>query len=490
MADWFKDFENYPIVDKAKINWPYTLDFEVQSKYIVSDIKRLLKEVKTASDTELLKISQHCFNLLSWVRQMNIMGFHSLETYLNNVLIEEFGNKNVINNLQKEIFNRWVNNKSGQYYIGVNWYNILHGKIYYRKLTGEWFLVEKGVFDVAPKLGISPNPETTSALEKDYTPTKYDKVFQEWKRNNYSNNFPIDLDDCVIGETSPENNFQHSMKKIKSILSSPVAIDLLEKEFNNLNHLEYMIKVSLIMVEYAQQRRESKEHTVYLLRDCLIFYELQNTLDILDGQETSSDQLYIGRKIMSNKKREGGHWYFTQEVLFQCCLESPSSFEEFYKEYTKLLDEYTEYSQEFALFVKDIFIYIEKHIESAMPNNLKVTIVDLGFQGSINMFIKYVIDKYYQHKPKLKTDIEMYVLAEWFKDIYGSKRYVSDTYSLLTHIEVLARNELLYEYNVDSLKDGNISIVMGSKEDQRNANIELIITTMVALISNNLGLLK
>ncbi len=77
-ANWFEIFDRQPIVDRAHIDWSKTLDFKVQSAFIVRDITDILAKMRGASDEELLSISQHCFNLLRWVDQMEIMGLLSL----------------------------------------------------------------------------------------------------------------------------------------------------------------------------------------------------------------------------------------------------------------------------------------------------------------------------------------------------------------------------------------------------------------------------
>ena len=118
---------------------------------------------------------------------------------------------------------------------------------------------------------------------------------------------------------------------------------------------------------------------------------------------------------------------------------------------------------------------MDAHIPLDLNTETIIDIVDLGFQGSINILVKYVIDRHCRAGRDHKTVVHMYVLAEWFKSVYPGA-YSSETYSLLTNIEVLARNELLYDYKLGSFAEGAISVVMGSKEEQEMANTELLVT--------------
>jgi hypothetical protein len=490
MENWFEELENRTPPDKAKINWPYTLDFKIQGGFMVEDIRSLLQKVKTANDDELLYISQHCFNLISWIDQMGIMGFLGLSGFVDELLEKEFGNKNVIKDLQESSFKKWLSGKQGQYKIGENHYNIYENKIYYRNLQGNWHLVdEKDVFKIMPTLGLSPESTITEELEKDYHPTKYHQIFLEWQNSGFGDEIPKELFTTQVGETTPEEYLQFTIKNIKEIIACPVSYKQIEKlDTKGGEHLEYLIKVGYLMAEFVEGRRKSNQHTVYLLRDCVIFYEIQKTLDLLDGKDTSSDQLIIGRKLLSSKRRAGGHWYVAQEILFHSYIKYPRDYPKFYEEFSRLMKEYAEYSQEFAEVLERLGTYIRKHIEGAIKNNLKIEIVDLGFQGSINVLVKYVIDNYCTKEVKLETEIHMYVLAEWFKTVYG-KRYTTETYSMLTKIEDLTRNEYLYDYKPGSFEAGEPMVIMGDESAQRDANVELLVMTMVTILAKRLKII-
>jgi hypothetical protein len=490
MADWFEEYEGYPIVEKSQIKWSFTKDFEVQSGYITKDLRSIIKRLEDAEGDELLSISQHCYNLLSWTRQMAIMGFSGLQQYIDDLLIDEFGNKDIILETQKKAFMKWVAGKGGSQKIGENYFTVKDGLVYYKKITNDWFLVEEdSVFNITPTMSLVEDQDIVRLLDSEFKPSVYDQIYSEWEKGEFKNKIPANHFTFTDGESTPEREFDKSIGKIKEIIARPVALNAVkELSYIDDEKLEYLIKLSYLMAQYAQTRRQKDEHTVYLLRDCLIFYELHRTLDLIEGNVTSSDQLIAGRKLLSNKKRQGGHWYFSQEALFFAYAKCPDNFNDFYEEYSKILSEYEEYSEEFSGFIKKLADYVDDHIPKDMPAEKVIGIIDLGFQGSINILLKYVIDKHCTAGESHNTEINMYVLAEWFKSIYPGM-YESETYSLLTNIEVLARNELMYDYKLGSFEENSISVLMGDEKSQEAANTELLVTTMTALIAKKLKLI-
>jgi hypothetical protein len=297
----------------------------------------------------------------------------------------------------------------------------------------------------------------------------------------------VSLLSVLDGLSNPDTILEASLSKIRSILAHPVSLaEIIKAHPEGLRFVEKTIKISLIMSQYVQTRRHKHEHTLYLLRDCLLFNELHHTLDIIEDRPTSHDQVYIGRKILSNAKREGGHWYVTQEILFSAYLASPNDFGGFYADYSRRLQEYEAYSSEFSALVQELVGYIEKHIggrDSTQP----VRIIDLGFQGSINMLLKYIIDIHCKWSVGRMIDMNMFVVAEWFKSSYGADRYSNNTYGLLTYIEEMARNEYLYEYLPSSLENGALSVQMCGHEKATHANLELITVTMSTMIAHQMG---
>lgn len=490
MTDWFKEYESHPVVEKSQIKWNFTKDFQIQSKYIVEDVSSIITRLGNAKDEELLNISQHCYNLLSWARQMDIMGFTGLEYYIDELLLDHFGDKEIILKLQKQSFTKWIKDKTGSQKIGENYFVLHDGRIYYKKLHGQWCVVKEGdVFNLSPEMSVVEDVGTIEALDADYEPSVYHQLYYEWQKGEYKYNIPDNHFSSSGGESTPEDELDKSLAKIKRIIANPVSLEVVRSlGYIDDERLEYLIKISYIMTQFVQTRRGNGEHTIYLLRDCLIFYEIHKTLDILEGVATSSDQLIAGRKLLSNKKREGGHWYFTQEALFFAYEECPDDFNGFYKAFSIILSDYEEYNDEFREFIKKLADYIDLHIPTDLSSGTTVNIVDLGFQGSINILVKYVIDKHCRAGKNHNTEIHMFVLAEWFKSIY-SGMYTSETYSLLTNIEVLARNELLYDYKLGSFAESVPSVIMGFEDEQELANEELIVTTMVTSIAKNLRLI-
>ena len=489
MANWFKEYEEEPIVPKAQIPWVYTSDFKAQSKFIKESISSALGRIDTANDDELLNISQHCYNLRSWIRQMGVMGYESLGPAVDAFLHDNFGNANIIHVLQKSAFEKWLNGKTGQYKLGENYFCIYEDEVYYRNFQGDWYAVDAHeVFLITPMLEQVADQAVIGQLELMYEPTPYDKIYHEWQSVDYSGNVTDSLLSVERDICTPEDILNMSRLKIQTIVDKPIAYKhIVSASPGGAGYIEYMIKISYPMTQFVQKRREIAEHTVYLLRDCTMFYELQVAMDVITGKQTSFDQLLIGRKLLSNAKREGGHWFFTQNVLYLAYQKHPHNFEALYDEYSRILRDYVAYSDEFAQHLKDLAEYIDLHIQNALSDNLTITIVDLGFQGSINILVKFIIDNYCLQNSSINTDIHMYVLAEWFKDVYRGK-YTSETYSLLTALETLSRNEYMYEYLDESFNKGKLSVKMGSAASQQQANIELIVATMTARIANKLGL--
>ncbi len=489
MIDWFEEYEGYPIVEKSQIKWNFTKDFQVQSKYIVDCISSIISRLDGAKDDELLGMSQQCYNLLSWTNQMSIMGFTGLQQYIDELLIDNFADKDIILKLQRQSFAQWAKDKAGNYKLGENYFVFHDGNAYYKKLTNTWYLVDtESIFNLTPEMSVIEGTVVT-VLDSIYKPSVYHQIYSEWQDGEYTHAVPGDFFDYTEGESTPENELEKSLGKIKRILAEPVSLQTVQSNENiDEEHLEYLIKVSYLMAQFAQTRRLSDEHTLYLLRDCVIFYEIHKTLDILEDTMSSSDQLIAGRKLLSNSKREGGHWYFTQEALFFAYEKHPDDFDDFYEDYSEILTAYEAHSEEFREFIHKLAGYIDEHIPENLETDTLIDVVDLGFQGSINILIKYVIDNHCQAGKRHKTTIHMYVLAEWFKSIYPGM-YSSETYSLLTNIEVLARNELMYDYKVGSFAEGNVAVVMGTAKQQELANTELLVTTMTTLIAKKLQLL-
>lgn len=489
MTDWIEEYESFPIVDKDKIKWNFTKDFQVQSNFIIKKLRFILHNLDTATDEELLKASQTCHNLISWTEQMRIMGFTGFQPYIDELLKNNFGEIDVIQNTRSRAIDKWLENNDGSQKIGENYYTIHLKCIYNKRLDGKWYLVNtNSVFNIMPTMEKVDDLALCQNLELRHQPSVYQRIFIEWSQGNYSASIAENHFDNFSGLSNPDKELRKALDKIKQIHDAPVSLNELQK-FTNLGieDLEYLIKHSYLMTRFVQERRQFNEHTIYLLRDCVMFNEIHETLDIIEQKHTSSDRLIVCRDLLSNKKRRGGHWYFSQEALFFAHEKYPDDFEKFYKEYSQILSDYENFSDEFRLFIKKLALYVDEHIPSGIDEDFKIDIVDLGFQGSINILLKYVIDTHCVAGKNHKTIIHMTVLAEWFKTTYRGM-YSFETYSLLTSVESFARNELMYTYKLGSFEAGEVAVEMGSFDDQQKANLELLVTTMVVIISKKLGL--
>lgn len=484
MANWFKEFESRPIRSKDEVPWPITIEYEIQSKYFISNLKSL-PDPDIATDLELLTVARHCNNLINYVEQMRLMGYTGFPGVIEDLLENEFGNRKKLGNLRRAYIEKWVRGKSGQHKVGDNHFTIHEDKFYYYALSNMWYEVDSDkVFDLMPKLMREADPQTCKLLGTGYVATRYQKIYKCWQDAEYSGKLAPTFFSPKSGQSSPEDVLDDTIKKIHSIIKHPVALkEVMRAIADSPSHLEYLIKVSCVVTDFARQRRASNEHSLYLLRDCAMFSEAQIVIDLLEGQKSHHDQIYLGRQAFSSKKRSAGHWYLCQELLLLSLQEHPHDFTDFYADFTKRLKDYEEYSPEFAGLVQELAQYLGNYIEEAIQNNLTINVVDLGFQGSINMIVKYVLDQYCLQETKIETDIHVYVAAEWFKNVYPN-RYTSRTFSLLTDIELMARNDAIYEYVPWSLRDGKLLVAYGGEAGQKQADIELIVTTMTAIIEN------
>lgn len=486
MANWFKEFEDRKIVGKDEIPWPITIEFDIQRPYFISHLSSL-PELDTASDSELLTIAQYCNNLISWIEQMRIMGYTNLPSAVEDFLEKEFGNRQLLMNLRRSYTEKWLGGKSGQFKVGENRFTVHAGTFYYCTLRHEWYEVELGsVFELMPRFISRADQQTSELLDKNHQPTKYQQIYTKWRDADYSGKVLSREASLKIGQTTPEAVLEDTLKKIHAIVEHPVALEELERVIGDKpDSLEYLIKISCLVADFAQQRRSSNEHSLYLLRDCAMFHEAHILIDLLEGKQTSHDQIYLGRQSFSSKQRESGHWYVSQELLLLSLQKFPNDFDSFYADFAQRLKDYESYSPEFATLVQNLAQYLENHIGEANRNNQVINVIDLGFQGSINMLVKYVLDQYGLPKTSQPTTVHIYVVAEWFKGVYKTMN-TSNTFSTLTHIEVMARNNAIYKYVPESLRDGSLSVVYGSKEDQAQADIELAVLTMTILLTNPL----
>lgn len=485
LAGFFKNFETILPAKRSEVNWSVAADFQFLSKFLLRDIKEIRRKLKNADEEYLYYVCRHTFNLIDWISLMTGNGFTTLGEALGLIFQENFGDKNALQNTYDVCFEKWVHQKNGQYQVGENFYNILNGKLYYRNHFGQWFEVERRTaFDLQPnKEPISDN-SLMETLNGQYKETWYDKIIRQWKDKKYQGTLSNDFLRFDKEETSPEEYFDFTVENIKTLLHNPVSVAELERwsggEIVELNHI---VKICAGILEIVKKRRKDDSHTIYLLRDCLMFYEANKTIDIIHSENTSADQLLVGRKLLNHDLRQWGYYSATLEALYTAYQRYPQNFTEFYNEYARLLDLFVSLHSGFATIVKNIADYIRKHIKT---DKKKIVIFDIGFQGSINLLIKYIIDRHI--KPSgpngpLETDIKIGVGAEWSKELFGD-RYESDCFPFLNRVQLMARSDELFHYKDGSLDSGKLRVVMGNKEWQHRAAIELVVLVMVTLLAH------
>jgi hypothetical protein len=186
MASWFQEFESRPIRGKDDIPWPVTIEYEIQSKYFISNLKSL-PDLDTTTDLELLSTAQHCNNLIDYVEQMRVMGYTGFPGVIEDLLEGEFGNRNQLADLRQAYTEKWVRGKSGQHKIGENYFTVYQDRFYYYTYRQVWYEVAPAsVFDLMPKLTRKADLKTNKLLEADYRPTRYQQIYASWRDAGYS----------------------------------------------------------------------------------------------------------------------------------------------------------------------------------------------------------------------------------------------------------------------------------------------------------------
>jgi len=462
-------------------------DFAVFSHYFVDDIRGIQQQLVDADDSYLLYVCEHIFNIIDWITLIVENRTEDFNIAFENLFETEFGDKKVLHNLYDTSFDRWISNKNGQYKIGENTYSIANNCLYYRNRFGNWFKVDKSVaFDISPAKEQN-NDETLAAhLNKHYQDTDYDLIIKKWEGKDYRGTLSDDFSQFSKQITSPEEYFDFTVNNIHTLLSEPLSIAELERwNGEDIIDLEDKVKLCAAALNIVQERRKDDSHTVYLLRDCMIFYEINTTLDILSSEQVSSDQLLIGRKTLSHKPDQWGYYVVILETLYEAHKRYSDNFSEFYEEFVRLLDLFTSVNSGFMEVIEQMISYIKEHIHTDKD---KIVIFDVGFQGSINLFIKYVIDRYIHpstSKGDIQTDIEVAVGAEWSKELFGN-RMIGDYFPLLNRFQRLARSDELYHYIFGSLHNGQVQVTMGNEQWQRKAAIELVVlVTMTQLAQSD-----
>ncbi len=470
-------------VKKSERDWFNTPDFAVFSNFIISDLQNIQKMLPSAMDETLYSTCEHIFNIQDWIKLMvEDAGFSRFSQNWQDVFEKELGDRHVLKTLYDSCFDKWLNGKAGQHKIGINFYHIYEGRVYYRNSNKNWFLVDKSTaFD--PKPDMDPVNETLLAetLNREYISTGCDELIDRWQKSDFSASLPLDFFAYNQSETSPEEYFDFSFGRIKSLLDNPVSINELEKLSNGtLNNLDYKVMIANYVLDTVEKRRsDTNSHTIYLLRDCLMFYEAHKALDYLKNEQTSADQILVGRKLLSIEPGQWEYYGAMVDSLYTAHLRYPKDFSDFYSEYSRLMNLFVEHNQNFASLIAKLTDYIKAHVSTDKD---KIIVFDIGFQGSIALLTKYVID--YHIRPnrngkQIETDIEIAIGAVWSMDLYGH-RYYSDYFPMLNRIQQLERNNELYHYKHGSVDANGVKVIMGNDQHQREASIELMVLLMIA----------
>lgn len=489
LIEFFKHFETILTPKRSDMkNWSVAADFQVFSDFLIRDIQDIQERLKNADDEYLYYVCRHTFNIIDWISLMVASGLTTFSSAFDPLFDEHFGDKYILQNIYDTCFEKWVSQKNGQWKIGENFYNIIDGKLYYRNRFGQWFEIDRRTaFDLQPDKEIIESTNLIEKLNSEYGETWYDAIIRRWEDKKYQGTLPDDFLRFDDKETSPEAYFNFTMEHIKTLLKNPVSIVELERwNGGKIIDLEHIVKISALVLEIVKKRRKDDSHTVYLLRDCLMFYEAHKTLDFLNSENTSSDQILVGRKLLTHELREWGYYIVTLESLYTAHQRYPENFTEFYNEYARLMDMFVSFNPGFATIINNIASYIKEHIQT---DKNKIVIFDIGFQGSIALLTKYVVDRHIKpigFNGKIATDVKIGVGAEWSKELFGD-RYENDCFPFLNRVQLMARSDELFHYKQDSLDSGKLRVVMGNKEWQQKAAIELAVLEMVILLAHTDG---
>lgn len=484
LINFFKNFETMLTPSKAERRYSGTADFQVFSEFLIKDIKEVQGKLEKPDDEYLYYVCQHIYNILDWIRLIVDAGFTTFSGAFEQLFEEHFKDGRILQNIYDACFEKWIFQKEGQYKIGENFYNILNGKIYYHDRLGQWFEVSRTTaFDLLPDRVLIKDNDTISELNRGYKETWYDAIIRQWENKKYQGVLPNNFLQFDGKETSPEAYFDFSIEYIKTLLKNPVSITELERFGGDEDvDIEYVVKICAPLLDIVKRRRDDNSHTLYLLRDCVTFYEAQKTIDILCGEDTSADQILVGRKLLSHKPGQWGYYAVMLEALYIAHDRYPTNFDDFYNEYARLMNMFASLNPEFGKIIANIADYIKQHIET---NKNKIVVFDIGFQGSIALLTKYIIDHHIHPSNsggKIEADIKIGVGALWSKELFGD-RFEDDYFPFLNRVQLMARSDELYHYKEDSLKDGKLQVIMGDRKWQQKATIELVVLVIVALLS-------
>lgn len=483
---FFKNFESImsgsaPTIDQVSTG----VDFSVFREFLIDDIRELQKSIDNADDDDYqLWAAEHLFNIIDWAHLIDGNRGDIFSASLEQAFEKEFGDKKILTTLYDVYLQGWLTDKDGRHKVGGNTYTIFDNTIYYRDRFRQWYKVEKrSVFDLQPKKALINEQSVIAHLNESYAPTPIDNLIQKWNEQDFQNTLPKNFLEFDQQVTSPEAYFDFSIKHMKELAEKPISLSELERWNGGvIPNLENIIMICIRVLEIVKERRRDEGHTIYLLRDCLVFYETHKLLDFLNSEETSSDQLLIGRRLLSQEPDKWGYYIVILEALYEAHRRYPNNYTQFYSEFTRLMDLFSAVNPKFEAIIKTITPYIQSHIQT---NQDKIIIFDVGFQGSINLFVQYVIDRYINTDPDspFTTDIKVSIGALWSKELFGD-RIMDDYFPFLNRVQQLATSDKLYHYVFDSLNKAQVSVTMGDKSWQHKATVERVVMVMLAKLDS------
>lgn len=475
----FKEFDITPQSNKAEMDWTVTTDFYVFSEFLLRDLRDIQERLEGADSEYLYSTCEHLFNVIDWLTLMvEDAGFPTIATAFEVSFEKEFGDRHILQSIYDACFAKWIAQKSGQQKIGENYYNLLENKLFYRNRFEQWFEVDKATaFDLKPKKKLLEDTTTIAQLNNEYQDTWYDTLIKKWDSKQYQGSLPDNFAQLNDNETTPEAYSDFTVGCINALLKDPVSIAELERwNGGEITDLEDIIKIYALVSDMTTEIRADNNHTLYLLRDCMPFYEVQKTLDILSAQVTSFDQVMIGRKLLSHPKREWGYYGLTLGILYDAHKRHPTDFEDFFNDYSRLLDMFVSLNPGFAEIIANLANYIKGHIQT---DKHKIVVFDIGFQGSIALLTKYIIDRHISPvnaDGKKDTDLEVGVGAVWSKELFGH-RHRGYYFPFLNRVQLLARSNDIYHYK--KLNLDKVEVTMGEKDAQRLGAIELAVLVTI-----------
>lgn len=479
----FENLEKLITGDKVNMDWTTTTDFKLFSQYILCDIREIQDKLRGCDNDYLYYVCRHIFNIQDWIKLIvEDAGFPTFGTTWEAFFDEHFKDKYILQHLYDQSFTKWLKGKSGQHEVGINTYTVLDDKLYYRNRFKQWFEVDNATaFDLLPNKQPIYASNLIQQLTKSYQDTWYDDIMSKWVHKKYLGKLSDDFFKYPLQETNPDEYLNYSLKQIDWLLKNPVSIDELERwNGNTISDIEDIIKIVSFALNIVKKRRQDDSHTLYLLRDCIIFNEAQKTLDMLSDKTTSSDQVLIGRKLLSHKPGAWGYYAGMLDALYNAHLRYPDDFSKFYVEFSRLMNLFEHANPKFANVIDDLAEYIQAHLKTEKK---EVIVFDIGFQGSIALLVKYIIDTHIVANKGFRTDIKIAIGAQWSMKLFGD-RYEDDYFPMLNRMQLLKRSNELYQYKDGSLKSNQLTVVMGDFEQQRRAAIELAVLVMVAQIES------